>query len=370
MKSGFLAAACALAFACPACASGSVPEPKPFKTYLDVKGAGSCGVCLFAHKDGGVVCGVKNWYRKSDDGGRTWRKLYPFTEGAGTNPLRLKDGRLMNVWQIWTENILTNRLGASNFYASFSSDEGRTWGGTVAISDGNRRLYLMNDRPVRLSSGRILVSFSLHPNELLDRKMETVGWVGAFWSDDEGQMWHEGQWHKPVKADQLCEPTTFERADGSIRMLARTGVGYLYQLDSFDGGETWTNERPTTLKSSLAPYFVRKDPYTGWVFVAWDNAYPGLNMQTPRSPLSLGVSRDNGDTWEFICDIEDDPMCSYGYPSIYFTESSVLIAYYEQPGSKKFIAEEQRCKLAIYDRKDLSVVKTYRVPLSADGKAR
>ena len=345
-------------------------DGKPTRVYLDAKGPGSCGACLFAHKDGGIVCGIKGWYRKSEDGGRTWRKLYPFarsegapTSGGGTNPLRLKDGRLMNVWSAPAQNILSNKLGAANFYVSFSKDEGKTWEGKVPLSEDNRRLYLMNDRPIRLSTGRILVSFSLHPNELLGKKLETVGWVNAFYSDDEGQTWHEGKWLKTTVADQLCEPTTFECKDGTIKMLARTGKGYLYETESHDGGETWCTERPTTLKSPCAPYFLRKDPYTGWVFIAWDNSFPGPQHQYTRCPLSLGVSRDDGKTWEFICDIENDPMSSYGYPSIFFTKDEILVSYYEELGYRPFNPGEQRCKLSIFRRADLTVDCVTKVPL-------
>ena len=345
-------------------------DRSPVRVHIDEKGPGSCGACLFAHRDGGIVCGIKGWYRKSDDGGRTWRKLYPYsrtagakTTGGGTNPLRLKDGRLMNVWSVPAQNILSNSLRAANFYVSFSKDEGRTWEGKVPLSENNRRLYLMNDRPIRLSTGRILVSFSMHPNELLDRKLESVGWVNAFYSDDEGQTWREGQWLKPTVADQLCEPTTFECADGTIKMLARTGMGYLYQTESHDGGETWCKESPTTLRSPCAPYFLRKDPYTGWVFIAWDNSFPAPQHQYPRSPLSFGVSRDDGKTWEFICDIENDPMSSYGYPTIFFTKDNILVSYYEEIGCRSFKPEEQRSKLSIFRRDLLTVDHVIKKPL-------
>ena len=307
------------------------------RVYLDGKGIGSCGACLFAHKDGGIVCGIKGWYRKSDDGGHTWRKLYPFAWKIGaTNPIRLRDGRLMSVWPA----LLPKDPSRRNYYASFSNDEGKTWDGKVPLSTNNRQLYLMNDRLVRLSTGRVLISFSVHPEELSGKKAETVGWANTFYSDDEGQTWREGQWLKATVADQLCEPITFECADGKVKMLVRTGMGFLYQADSKDGGETWGVEYPTTLRSPCAPFFLRKDPYTGWVFIAWCNSFPAPVHQYPRSPLSLGVSRDDGKTWEFICDIENDPMSNYGYPSIFFTKDTILISYYEHCGSRVFDPRE------------------------------
>ena len=318
---------------------------------------------MIERRGGGIMCGVKGWYHLSEDGGRTWRKLYRYTEGAGRHLLRLKDGRLLGIVPEIVDNIVSNKLKASNFYAYFSSDEGKSWRGRVPLSTDNRRLYLMNDRIVRLSTGRIIVPFSLHPNELLDKKLESVGWVNAFYSDDEGRTWREGQWLKPTVADQLCEPTTFECADGTIKMLARTGMGYLYQTESHDGGETWCKESPTTLRSPCAPYFLRKDPYTGWVFIAWDNSFPGPSHGCPRSPLSLGVSRDDGKTWEFICDIEDDPMSSYGYPTIFFTKDDILVCYYEEIGCRSFKPKEQRSKLSIFRRDLLTVDRVVKEPL-------
>ena len=154
----------------------------------------------------------------------------------------------------------------------------------------------------------------------------------------------------PTEADQLCEPCVFERRDGSLKMLARTGRGWLYESVSRDGGETWEKERATTLRSPLAPFFVKRDPYTGLVWIVWCNSFPGAHMQTPRCPLSLGVSRDDGDTWEFVRDLEGDPMNSYGYPTIYFTKEGIVTAYYEQKGHRGWKPELQSCKLTIIPR--------------------
>lgn len=340
---------------------------EPFRVYLDTKGEGSCGAGMIALKDGSILCGVKGWYRRSADGGKTWTKLHEYTKGAGTNLLRLKDGGIMSIVGETCQNIYSNSLKASNYYAYFSSDEGKTWGvdRRVPLSTDNRRLYLMNDRVVRLSTGRILVPFSLHPNEFLKdvKKNECVGWVNAFYSDDEGKTWHEGRRKPTTIADQLCEPAVFERKDGVLVMFCRTGKGYLFRCDSADGGESWSVERPTAFRSPVAPFYVKKDPFTGWVFVAWDNSFPAPVHQYPRSPLSFAVSKDDGDTWKFICDIENDPMSSYGYPTIYFTDRSVLVAYYEEKGFRDFRENEQRCKLTIFDRAELSVVSKTHIPL-------
>lgn len=311
--------------------------------------------CMIEHRDGGIICYTEGYVKKSDDNGRTWNNLYPETEGMSVNLLRLKDGRLLSVRGFQTENALGNSLKAENFYAYFSDDEGKTWKDRVVISDNNRRLYLMNDRLVRLANGRILIIFGIHPDKLLDKGLETVGWFIPVWSDDEGKTWHEEKAIQPRVADQLCEPMVFQREDGSLKMLARTGVGYLYQCDSYDNGVTWTCDRPTTLRSPCAPFAVRKDPYSKYVFAAWDNSFPANVHQYPRCPLSLAVSRDDGETWGLCMDIENNPMLSYGYPNIYFTEKEILISYYEQTQGRAYDQKAFRNKLTIIDRKEIKV---------------
>ena len=340
---------------------------EPFKTYLSDKGLGACGPALLEDRDGNILCWVKEWLLRSTDGGRTWARHLPgpafSSPGVGRNLYRLKDGRFMVL-------VGKEEKGRYSYFARFSPDEGSSWGEEVQITKDSSRTYVMNDRTRRLSSGRIVISVSKHPDELAGRKGETVGWVSALYSDDEGTTWHEGDWLQTSVADQLCEPCVFEKSDGTLVMISRTGRGYLYRCDSKDGGSTWGTERPTSIRSAVAPFCVKKDPFTGWVFVAWDNSFPAPVHQYPRSPLSLAVSRDEGDTWEFICDIEDDPMCNYGYPAIHFRSESILVAYYEDTKSRSFNPNEQRCKLAIFDRRELSVERKIREPLLMGGGIR
>ena len=85
--------------------------------------------------------------------------------------------------------------------------------------------------------------------------------------------------------------------------------------------------------------------------------------EAKNAAFSLGVSRDDGQPWELICDIENDPMSSYGYPSIFFTKDTILVAYYEELGYRPFRPEEQRCKLSIFRRADLTVDRVTKIPL-------
>lgn len=311
--------------------------------------------CIVDAPGGALLATIGPEIRRSTDDGRTWSSVVTQDRRSfSRNLLRLGDGRLMKVWSISCPNVLTNRLGAENFYVSFSSDEGRTWGGKRTVLERNERVYLMNDRPIRMKSGRLVIPFSKHPNHLLAQKLESCGWAGACYSDDDGRTWTEGTWYEPKIADQLCEPAVFERRDGSLKMIARTGRGHLYELVSVDGGATWGGERATTLRQPCAPFAVRKDPRTGWVFVVWNNTFPAPRFQFPRTPFCLGVSKDDGETWSIVKELGANPEGSYGYPTIHFTKDAVLVAHYEDATTRNFRVETQTLELEIISRKELT----------------
>ena len=48
-----------------------------------------------------------------------------------------------------------------------------------------------------------------------------------------------------------------------------------------------------------------------------------------RTPLDISVSSDNGQTWETIAHLEDDPdlESEYSYPAIVETEDGIAVCY-------------------------------------------
>ena len=286
---------------------------------------------LFELSDGRLlVTGATRWVTSD------YRTFEPYPhEGdiGGANFLRLNDGRVMCIFSKQVENIYGNHLKAADFYCAFSDDECKSFHDPVPISTDGERLYLMNNRLKRLSDGRIALCISIHPNCLLEdtKNFEAAGWVALFWSEDEGQTWKKGKWLEASVVDQLCEPTLCEMPDGHLKMLARTGKGYLYQTDSYDGGMTWCTEYPTTLKSPVAPYNFAYDKYSGRYIVCWDDAFPGKPHQMPRTPIRVAVS-DDGENWETILTLGNNPDGCYGYPAFHFAEDEIHISYYINPG--------------------------------------
>ena len=51
----------------------------------------------------------------------------------------------------------------------------------------------------------------------------------------------------------------------------------------------------------------------------------------PRTPLTAAVSRDEGDTWEHVEDVDARPDHDAAYPSVYFQGDEAVVCYYTRP---------------------------------------
>ena len=92
----------------------------------------------------------------------------------------------------------------------------------------------------------------------------------------------------------------------------------IYYADSEDDGLTWSTPRSTALPNNNAGIHA----YTltsGAVLIAFNN-HPGTHL--PRSPLTVALSYDNGQTWPYHRDVQihDDDNSTqigeYSYPSV------------------------------------------------------
>mmetsp|Transcript_33086 Transcript_33086/g.59262 ORF Transcript_33086/g.59262 Transcript_33086/m.59262 type:complete len:129 (-) Transcript_33086:68-454(-) len=91
-------------------------------------------------------------------------------------------------------------------------------------------------------------------------------------------------------------------------MLLRSDAGRIYRADSTDGGQTWTTARPTTMPNNNSGIDVAR-LLDGTLVLAF-------NPSSGRSPLSLAVSKDNGETWDRrFYDVERSPG-EFSYPAI------------------------------------------------------
>ncbi len=251
----------------------------------------------------------------SRDGGRTWDDKYTLVENDGgcnvmeVNFLRLKNGDIaLFHCQKNTESTDCRVMMRT------SSDEGKTWGPAKQLSPSNKYTGLTNGRCIRLTTGRIVLE----------------AWEGGdsycYLSDDDGETWRESQ---RVKPESGCwEPACIELKDGQVMMLMRTGLGGQYKSISNDGGETWSRPVPTPLVGTAAPVSISRIPTTGDLLAIW-NHNPGAKK---RNPLTTAISKDQGETWQNMRNIEDAPDDAWAYPAVTWVGQRALITYFNYTG--------------------------------------
>ena len=175
---------------------------------------------------------------------------------------------------------------------------------------GNEGSYIMLKPPVFIREGkRILVG--AHSTELFG--------CGVFFSDDDGLSWKRSQFvqappHQPGGVHKgfrwnhgAVEPTIIEMQDGRVWMIARTAQDQHYESYSTDGGETWSEMKPSRFYGTITmPTMNRlKD---GRLLFIWNNTtslpekegIKGVweDVFTNRDVLHAAVSEDDGKTWK------------------------------------------------------------------------
>jgi predicted neuraminidase len=284
---------------------------------------------IVALKDGSLLLGWSEFYAgngadhgparisgvSSKDGGKTWAGKRALVENDGgcnvmeVNFLRLKDGRIALFYCRKNTEATDCRV-----MMRASADEGATWGEPLQISPDNKYTGLTNGRSLRLASGRILLEAWENGDSY------------CYLSDDDGKTWRESQRVKPGSG--CWEPACVELKDGRVMMLMRTQLGGQYKSLSKDGGATWSEPVETPLKGSAAPVSISRVPTTGDLLAIW-NHNPGTNA---RTPLTAAVSKDEGETWEHLRNVEEKPGDQWAYPAVTWVDNKALVTYFSYTG--------------------------------------
>lgn len=262
----------------------------------------------------GVISG-----KISDDGGRTWGEKFLIQENIGQKNVmnqgivRLKSGELALFFAKQDDNAQIS------MYMKRSADEGMTWDQPRNITPYAGHHVTGNDRAVILSSGRIILP-------LAGKTAAIPGKTGAYtvYSDDNGETWTIGQF-VDMLTGAPAEPVVVELRDKRVMMLIRTTLGYIYKAYSTDGGATWGDPVQTDLESPYAPAMIKRIPdnSSGHLLLVWNDT-----KGPSRRPLSMAVSKDDGETWSNAVDMEPADKGIYAYPSIATHNGEVLITYY------------------------------------------
>lgn len=139
-------------------------------------------------------------------------------------------------------------------------------------------------------------------------------------------------------------------ADGRLMMFCRTNAGSQFVSYSNDGGDHWSALKPSPIKSPQSPASIERIPFTNDLLLVWnDHSQIDPSLKGKRTPLTVAVSRDNGQSWTSAKTIESDPNGWYCYTAMEFVGDHLLLAY---------CAGDRR------ENNGLAVLQVARVPLS------
>ena len=119
----------------------------------------------------------------------------------------------------------------------------------------------------------------------------------------------------------------WEDRDGKVHMLCRSSSSRIIRSDSEDGGRTWCLAYDTGLPNNNSGIDLVKLKNGDLVLVYNPREnLPGY-YKGPRTPLSVALSRDNGETFEIICTLEDQ-RGDYCYPSVICNDDNKIMITY------------------------------------------
>lgn len=269
--------------------------------------------------------------RYSSDQGATWTsqdRVIVEQEGRmnvmSVSLLRLQDGRIALFYL--RKNSVTDCIPM----VRFSHDEGETWTEPVPIiTDKAGYFVLNNNRVIQLENGRLIMAVARHHTP--DGQWTDSADLYAYYSDDMGKTWHSSS-KVPNKSNIITqEPGLIELKDGRILMYIRASHGAQQFSYSEDNGASWSHIQRSAISSPLSPATIARIPNTKDLLLVWNNN----PSSTLRTPLTAAISTDEGKTWKFLKNIEDDPDGWYCYIAIHFTAGDVLLSYCAGSQSQK-----------------------------------
>jgi predicted neuraminidase len=272
----------------PSCHASTVVETKPnefLAAWFGGTDEGAKDVAIWLSRRDAVEHWSEPQKVADEPGVPCWNPVL-FRERSGPLFLFYKAGPSPQTW--------------SGFVRS-SHDGGESWQPPEVLPAG--LLGPIKNKPVQLASGRVVAGTSV------ESYRTWACWVEI--SDDRCATWRR---HGPITVPGenygIIQPTIFETANGSLRMLTRATqrIGRICSATSSDGGLTWTDAKPTELPNPNSGIDAVR--LTDGRIVLCHNP-----THTSRTPLVLSISADDGSTWKAGPTLESDPG-EYSYPAI------------------------------------------------------
>ena len=289
---------------------------------------------------------VAIWLAERDERGFGEPRRVATSTEPHWNPVlfRKKDGRILLFYKVgfeipdWRTMVIE------------SGDLGKTWSRPreMITGDDSGGRGPVRNQPIRLKSGRVLAPASV----------ERGLWKCFMdYSDDDCETWTRtglitargtahleagiAEWEEKIRAARaagqpfdysrvpaeyahgrgIIQPTLWEDKKG-VHAIMRSGEGSIYRSDSADDGATWCEAYPTAMPNNNSGIDLTRLE-NGVMLLVYNPMRENFGL---RYPISVAVSRDDGDTWERLCDLEAEPG-EFSYPCIVSRDNHVWLTY-------------------------------------------
>ncbi len=233
-----------------------------------------------------------------------WNPVLFARDEAGRDlVLHFKVGDRIRHWETWW---------------SRSEDGGETWSESRPLVPGDRGgRGAVRCKPIRLASGDWLAGASVERWRRWDAFFDR--------SPDGLDQWQPSPYvavDRGAVGKGLIQPTLWESAPGHVHALFRSTGGRVYRADSHDDGHTWTPARPIDVPHNNSGIDLARLP-DGRLALACN---PVESRLATRTPLSILVSHDEGETWPDRIDVETEPG-EFSYPALVPDGEGLALAY-------------------------------------------
>ncbi|MDR1828844.1 MAG: exo-alpha-sialidase [Methylobacteriaceae bacterium] len=284
---------------------------------------------------------VAIWLARGD--GRGWqppRRLMAEPGLAHWNPVLLADGE--TVWLFYKVGATVHDWVTR---WSVSRDSGATWSPPAPLVAGETAPRgPVRNKILVMSNGEWLACSSVETETTWDAFVDISGSRGAGWqrvdipfrhqppgaAGKSGSTWAglsaDALWEtdpaRVFRWDGVIQPSAWESAPGRVHLLMRSTRGVLYRADSPDFGRSWNEAHPTGVPNNNSGIdLVQLSP--GRIVLVCN---PVGGNWGRRSPLSVLLSDDNGDTFRRVYDLETGDG-EFSYPAVLAIGKDIHLTY-------------------------------------------
>lgn len=263
---------------------------------------------------------------RSIDSGKTWSSPIALQENIGAintlapSLIKISSSKLLIFFS------MRRTMQQIEIMFKESNDGGRTWGEAKSVNKNDAFAYqVLNNARVRLIGNRLVMPVAETDDIFTNYDKQKVF---CYYSDNMGASWSRSK--SIYYKTPLMEPGITAISESNWLMNIRTRTGNVFFARSYDRGVNWTLYN-SSINSPASPQTIFKLPKTDTLLMVWNctTATSGVSGND-RSPLSLAISTNEGNTWQWVADIETSNLSDFSYASILADEKNIYVSYYKR----------------------------------------